>query len=113
MLPRDLNCKSEFPKVCGSTESFCTLGHPATVGLLTSAIFDAKEKGLKYFDFWGIAPANAPKDHPWAGFTKFKKSFGGFPVEYAGTYDIVLNPTKYRLYNLARKANRLIRKIKA
>lgn len=85
---------------------------PATVGLLTTAIFDAKEKGLKYFDFWGIAPDNAPKDHPWAGFTKFKKSFGGFPVEYAGTYDIVLNPTKYRLYNLARKANRFIRKIK-
>lgn len=86
---------------------------PATVGLLTSAIFDAKEKGLKFFDFWGIAPDNAPKDHPWAGFTKFKKSFGGFPVTYCGTYDIVLNKSKYRLYNLARKANRFVRKLKA
>ena len=86
---------------------------PATVGLLTSAIFDAKEKGLKFFDFWGIAPDDAPKDHPWAGFTKFKKSFGGFPVEYCGTYDIVLKPAKYKLYNLARKANLKIRKLKA
>lgn len=86
---------------------------PATVGLLTNAIFDAKEKGLKYFDFWGIAPDDAPKDHPWAGFTKFKKSFGGFPVEYCGTYDYVLKPTKYKLYNLARKANLKIRKLKA
>jgi lipid II:glycine glycyltransferase (peptidoglycan interpeptide bridge formation enzyme) len=85
---------------------------PATVGLLTSAIFDAKEKGLKYFDFWGIAPDDAPKDHPWAGFTKFKKSFGGFPVTYCGTYDIILNKPKYRLYNLARKVNRSIRKIR-
>lgn len=86
---------------------------PATVALLTSALFDAKEKGMKFFDFWGIAPDNAPKDHPWAGFTEFKKSFGGFPVTYCGTYDIVLNKTKYRLYNLARKANRMIRKLKA
>ena len=86
---------------------------PATVALLTTALFDAKEKGLKFFDFWGIAPDNAPKDHPWAGFTEFKKSFGGFPVEYCGTYDIVLNKGKYRLYNLARKANRMIRKLKA
>jgi len=86
---------------------------PATVALLTSALFDAKEKDMHYFDFWGIAPDNAPKDHPWAGFTEFKKSFGGFPVTYCGTYDIVLSKSKYRLYNLARKANRIIRKIKA
>jgi lipid II:glycine glycyltransferase (peptidoglycan interpeptide bridge formation enzyme) len=86
---------------------------PATVALLTTALFDAKEKGMKFFDFWGIAPDGAPKNHPWAGFTDFKKSFGGFPVEYCGTYDIVLNKTKYRLYNLARKANRFVRKLKA
>ncbi len=85
---------------------------PATVTLLTSALFDAKEKGLKYFDFWGIAPDDAPKNHPWAGFTEFKKSFGGFPVTYCGTYDIVLKPAKYKLYNAMRKVNRTIRKIK-
>jgi lipid II:glycine glycyltransferase (peptidoglycan interpeptide bridge formation enzyme) len=86
---------------------------PATVALLTSALFNAKENGLKFFDFWGIAPENAPKNHPWLGFTKFKQSFGGFPVTYCGTYDIVLNKPKYHLYNLARKANRMIRKLKA
>ncbi len=84
---------------------------PATVALLTTALFDAKEKGMKFFDFWGIAPDGAPKDHPWAGFTEFKKSFGGFAVEYCGTYDLVLNKTKYRIYNLARKANRIKRKL--
>ena len=83
---------------------------PATVALLTSAIFDAKEQGIKNFDFWGIAPENAPDNHPWKGFTKFKQSFGGEPVEYVGTYDIILNPAKYHLYQLFRKINRLIRK---
>ena len=37
---------------------------------------DAKEKGLKHVDLWGVAPEDQP-DHKWAGFTAFKKSFGG------------------------------------
>lgn len=76
---------------------------PATVALLTKAIFDAKEKGIKYFDFWGIAPDGADSTHPWYGFTEFKKSFGGAEVHYAGTYDIVINKFKYRLFNLIKK----------
>lgn len=85
---------------------------PSAVAILVSAIFDAKEKGLKAFDFWGIAPDDAPKDHPWAGFTAFKKSFGGFARTYAGTYDLILNYPKYHLYDFARRLNRFIRKLK-
>lgn len=84
---------------------------PATIALLNDAIMDAKEKGLKKFDFWGIAPDGAPKDHPWAGFTDFKKSFGGEAVHYCGTWDIILNPTKYNLYQILRKINKIKRKI--
>ena len=85
---------------------------PANVALLTKAIFDAKEKGIKEFDFWGIAPDGAKADHPWAGFTDFKKSFGGEPRHYAGTYDIVVNPIKYRLYTIIRKINQMRRRLK-
>ena len=85
---------------------------PGTIAILNEAIKDAKEKNLKTFDFWGIAPENAGQNHPWAGFTKFKKSFGGKEVDYAGTYDLVRKPFKYQLYKLLRKFNRLIRKIK-
>lgn len=83
---------------------------PATVALLTTAIFDAKDQGIKYFDFWGIAPDGADKSHPWYGFTDFKKSFGGAPEHYLGTYDLVQNPLKYRLYTIFRKINRLLRR---
>ncbi len=81
---------------------------PATVALLSEAIFDAKEKGIKRFDFWGIAPDGASANHPWYGFTEFKKSFGGSPVHYAGTYDIVLQPMKYKLFT---RLNHLKRKL--
>ena len=86
---------------------------PATVALLTTAIFDAKAKNLKFFDFWGIAPENAPKNHPWSGFTEFKKSFGGQEKSYCGDYDLILNPKKYSAYSLLRKLHRQIRKLKA
>lgn len=84
---------------------------PATHGMLAAAIFDAKKKGLKYFDFWGIAPDDAPKDHPWAGFTKFKKSFSGFAKSYSGTYDLVLSKQKYTLYRALRQVNHKLHKI--
>lgn len=83
---------------------------PATVALLTEAIFDAKEQGISKFDFWGIAPDGADKSHPWYGFTDFKKSFGGYAVHYQGTYDIIENPLKYKLYQESRKINRLLRR---
>ncbi len=80
-------------------------------GILTiQLILDAKAKNLKTFDFWGIAPENAPENHPWVGFTVFKKTFAGTEVDYAGTYDIVMSPTKYHLYRLFRALNRIIRK---
>ena len=84
---------------------------PATAGLLCNSIFDAKEKGLKYFDFWGIAPDNAPADHPWAGFTQFKKSFGGFARTYSGTWDLPLNKVKYSFYKKLRIVNRRLHKL--
>lgn len=81
-------------------------------GILTiQLILDAKTKGLKSFDFWGIAPEGAPSSHPWAGFTAFKKTFAGHEVIYAGTYDMVISPAKYRLYQATRWINRHLRKL--
>lgn len=76
---------------------------PATVALLTNSIMDAKEQGITQFDFWGIAPDRTSKDHPWYGFTEFKKSFGGEPRHYAGTYDLPVQSARYRLYRLLRR----------
>ncbi len=79
-------------------------------GILTiQLILDAKAKNLKVFDFWGIAPEGANHNHPWAGFTNFKKTFAGQEVDYAGTYDIILNPFKYRIYRSIRKLNLFLR----
>ncbi len=75
----------------------------AAIALLWWLIMDAQAKGLKAFDYGGVAPEGAPASHPWAGHTKFKKSIGGVTVSSIGTWDIPLKPTKYRLYTLLKK----------
>ena len=79
----------------------------AGIPLVTTFILDAKAKGLKYVDLFGIAPENEP-DHEWAGFTKFKKSFGGESVEYPGTWDVPVWPIGYEAYLAVYKARPLI-----
>lgn len=74
--------------------------------LLWQAIINAKKRGLKSMDLYGIAPENAPASHPWAGFSSFKKKFGGEVVEHAGTWDIPLT-RNYKFYLAGLKAKRL------
>ncbi len=75
----------------------------AGIPLLVTLMADAAEQGLKYVDLWGVAPADQP-DHTWAGFTAFKKSFGGREVAYPGTWDLPVNRLRYGAYQLARSA---------
>ncbi|MBP3222723.1 MAG: peptidoglycan bridge formation glycyltransferase FemA/FemB family protein [Actinomycetaceae bacterium] len=75
----------------------------ANVALLVQMMIDASQRGLKYFDFYGIAPEDAPSDHPWMGFTRFKKSFGGQRVTYVGAWEKPVRPMRYFMYNAARK----------
>jgi lipid II:glycine glycyltransferase (peptidoglycan interpeptide bridge formation enzyme) len=74
----------------------------AAVPLVWNMIVNAKENGLKHFDFWGVAPAEDPH-HPWSGFSQFKRSFGGREVETMGTWDLPQKKTKYSIYRLAKK----------
>ena len=74
----------------------------AATALLGEIIFDAKRKGKRYFDFYGIAPTDDPK-HRWAGFNAFKKSFGGFERTYSDTYELPVRPLAYLAYSLLRK----------
>lgn len=82
---------------------------PASHLLLWENIKEAKKDGSRHFDFWGIAPEGANERHPWWGYTLFKRGFGGYPVDYLGTWDYVLNP-KYFAVSAAENVRRLIRR---
>lgn len=68
--------------------------------LVSHMMMDARAKGLTTFDMFGIAP-EGDDDHEWAGFTKFKKSFGGYAATYAGTWDLPVNKPVYAAFRAA------------
>lgn len=70
---------------------------------------DAQSKGIKFYDWWGIAPIDAPADHPWAGISRFKRGFGGEEVSYPDAFDVVLKPIPYAAYRFVRAMRRMMR----
>ena len=71
------------------------------------AIKIAKKEGNKFYDFFGIAPGLDPK-HQYAGVTRFKLGFGGEAVEQPGTFDLIISPSGYKIYEILRRIRRLV-----
>ncbi len=63
---------------------------PVNYLLQWEIIKDAKKRGLKVYNFWGIAP-ESNRNHPWQGLTLFKKGFGGRIIEYIHAMDCPLS----------------------
>lgn len=72
--------------------------------LMWEAVKLGKKLGAETFDMWGALPPNYPENHPWAGFTRFKEGYGGVSQEFIGSYDLVIYPTQYSIYNFVHKA---------
>jgi peptidoglycan pentaglycine glycine transferase (the first glycine) len=82
---------------------------------------DAKARGMRFYDWWGVAPPTpsnpssgrggiSEKDHPWVGISRFKRGFSGVEYASSGTYDLVLQPRRYDLYQLGRSLVRSVRR---
>jgi peptidoglycan pentaglycine glycine transferase (the first glycine) len=70
----------------------------------------ARDRGVRRHDLWGVAPPDARSDHPWYGVGLFKKGFGGREVAWAGSWDLVVDPTLYRLRSAIGMARGWIRR---
>jgi len=69
---------------------------PISYLLQWESIKEAKKRGCKLYNFWGIAPITSDfrlqtSNHPWAGLTLFKMGFGGYKKEYVKTQDLPLS----------------------
>lgn len=69
--------------------------------MLWELIKYAKSAGCTQFDLWGALGPDAKSTHPWFGFHRFKAGYGGTLMEYLGSFDVVLQPSNYRLFRLA------------
>lgn len=80
--------------------------------MMWEAIQFGKKHQAKIFDLWGALGSNPNPADPWYGFHRFKQGYGPKLIEFVGSYDLVINLTLYRLYNLAHRAREIFLKIK-
>lgn len=67
---------------------------PVPYLLQWEAIKEAKKRGCKIYNFYGIVhPGRTPK--AWAGLTLFKQGFGGYELDYLPTQDLIISPKYY------------------
>lgn len=63
--------------------------YAALAGLMQALAAD----GVRTLDLWGVTERDDPQADPaWAGFSAFKRSFGGRPLRHPGTWDLVIEP---------------------
>jgi len=67
----------------------------------------------KTFDMWGCLGPRAKETENGFGFHRFKQGYGGQLVEYIGTYDLIINPTLYKIYNSVDKIRWKLLRFKA
>jgi len=68
--------------------------------LMFEVIRFGKKLGAKKFDLWGSLSPDYKENHPWAGFTRFKQGYGGSFIQLIDSFDLIINPTYYKIYNL-------------
>jgi peptidoglycan pentaglycine glycine transferase (the first glycine) len=62
---------------------------PAAHATIWAAILEAKKRGCREFNFWGVSPSDNPK-HPWTGLSRFKRGFGGEEKKFLCAQDAPL-----------------------
>jgi len=73
----------------------------------------AKTQKIDTFDLWGAIGPNPDPNDPWFGFHRFKQGFNPALVEFIGSYDLVINPTLYKIYCVMDSIRWAILKLKA
>lgn len=81
--------------------------------LLWEAALWGKRKDAKIFDLWGALGPNPDQGDPWYGFHRFKEGYSGRLVEFIGSYDFVINPLLYNIYNFVDNIRWFLLKLKA
>lgn len=74
------------------------------------AMEEARKRGIKRYNLWGIVGLNETK-HRFYGVSEFKRSFGCEEFKYTPAHDLILNKTKYLLNKTVETVRKKIRHV--
>ncbi|MBI4674952.1 MAG: peptidoglycan bridge formation glycyltransferase FemA/FemB family protein [Chloroflexi bacterium] len=66
----------------------------------------AKARGCTHYDLWGVPDAeheSSDAENLPSSLHQFKQGFGGTIIRYSGAWDMVFDPVRYKMYQLARR----------
>lgn len=78
--------------------------------LHVEAMRDARERGIKRYNFWGIVEEDEIH-HRFYGVSRFKRGFGVDELKYTPAHDLVLKPVRYAVTKLIETLRRKIRHV--
>lgn len=61
----------------------------------------AKARGLRWYDFYGVSPADQ-LEHRWAKISAFKRKFGGCEMAFGPALDFIFDDSGYQEYRRSR-----------
>ena len=68
---------------------------PGAYAIQWAAIREAKKRGIKRYNFWGVTHPDETK-HRFYGVSVFKRGFGGEDVSYLHAHDLVIRKLAYK-----------------
>lgn len=78
--------------------------------LHVEAMRDARKRGIKRYNFWGIVEEDETK-HRFYGVSCFKRGFGVTELRYTPAQDLVIEPNKYWLNWIVETVRRKVRHV--
>ncbi len=84
--------------------------YPGSYLIQWEAIKEAKKRGMKRYNFWGVAPEEN-KNHRFYGVSIFKRGFGGEDVDYLHAQDLVINKPRYLVNWIVEEIRKKVRSV--
>lgn len=84
--------------------------YPGAYLIQWEAIKEAKKRGMKRYNLWGVAPEDQ-KNHRFYGLSIFKRGFGGSEVEYLHARDLIINKPHYLVNSAVENLRKRIRHV--
>lgn len=84
--------------------------YPGSYLIQWEAILEAKRRGMKRYNFWGVSPLEQT-NHRFYGLSIFKRGFGGEDVNYLPAQDLVIHYPKYFINYIVETMRKLTRNL--
>lgn len=82
--------------------------YPGAYVIQWRAIQEAKKRGMKVYNFWGVA---REEGHRFSNLSMFKRGFGGRDFEYLHAQDLVVNKYLYAINFMVETIRKKVRRI--